>query len=137
MLTDESDTGIRNSRHTGCKTLLDHSLERTEEVMYVEEQVLISGPFSIDGSFKGCYDGSEKGGCTLILPQNETLGRGSLFPIGNICNLRVNCVLNNSLLTIPVFLNDSDCSPRVFKSTSFTYTCIQSKSNWIETLRNN
>lgn len=103
MLTDESDTGSRNSSHTGCKTLLDHNLEkttmecRTEEVIYVEKQVLISGHPFIDGSFKGCYDGSEKGGCTLILPQNETLGRRSLFPIANICNLRVNCFLNNSL----------------------------------------
>lgn len=135
MLTDESDTGSRNLSHTGCKTVLNHNLEkttmecRTEEVIYVEEQVLISGPFSIDGSFKTCYDVSEKGGCTMTLPQNETQARGNLFPIGSICNLRADCVLNNSLLTIPVFLNDSDCFSRVFRSTSFTYTCIQSKSN--------
>lgn len=101
---------------------------RTKEVIYVEEQVLITGHPSIYGSFKGCYVETEDGGCTLILPQNETQGRGKLFPIGNICNLRVNCVLNNSLLTIPVFLNDSDCTARVFKRTSFTNTCIQSKS---------
>lgn len=143
MLTDESDTGSRNSSQIGCKTLVNHGLEkttmecRTEEVIYVEKQVLISGHPSIEDSFKGCYDETEDGGCSLILPQNETQRRGNLFPIGSLCNLRVNCVLNNSLLTSPVFLNDSDCSSRVFKSTSFTYTCIQSKSNWIETLTNN
>lgn len=102
---------------------------RTEEVIYVEEQVLISGPFFIGGSFKTCYGVSEKGGCTMTLPQNETQARGNLFPIGNICNLRADCVLNTSLLKIPDVLNDSNCSSRVFKLTSFTYTCIQSKSN--------
>lgn len=131
--SDESDTGSRNSSHIGCKTLLDHGIEKTKmecrtgEVMYVERQVLISGHPSIEGVFKTCYDVSEKGGCTMTLPQNETLGRRNLFPIGNICNLRVNCVLDASLLKIPVVLNDSDCSSRVFKSTSFTYTCIQKK----------
>lgn len=63
----------------------------------------------------------------MILPQNETQGREDLFPIGSICNLRVNCVLDNSLLKILVVLNDTDCSSRVYKSTSFTYTCIQKK----------
>lgn len=80
-----------------------HSLEKTTmecrtEVMYVEKHELSSSYPSIEDSFKNCYDETEDGGCTLILPQNETQRRGNLFPIGSICNLRVNCVLDNKIV---------------------------------------
>lgn len=62
----------------------------------------------------------------VTLPWNKTKSGGILFPIGNMFNLRMTCVLKD-LKSLAVS-SISDCSTQKFKSTSFTYTCIKSKS---------